>query len=178
MRVRRLSLRPGRCLLRSRSREGASPLSEAVSLTRTLAPDGAGGEPEGAALRFPSCTRPTARQDRLELHDPRRPRARCSPAAFGRMHTSSLLGLADGQEAAALLPAANRRRHTMTGTRIQATCSKTSKPANLAVQAQAPATQDSRADIYQRVTDRIAAAMEAGAGKWRTVSHTAASTPW
>jgi len=33
------------------------------------------------------------------------------------------------------------------------------------------ATEESRADIYQRITDRIAAAIEAGAGEWRMPWH-------
>ncbi len=45
----------------------------------------------------------------------------------------------------------------------------TRKPAR--VPAQAPAPEESRADIYQRITDRIAAAIEAGAGKWQMPWH-------
>ena len=45
---------------------------------------------------------------------------------------------------------------------------KTSKPANVA--AQTPA-EENRADIYQRITDRIAAAIEAGAGTWQMPWH-------
>ena len=56
----------------------------------------------------------------------------------------------------------------MTRNRTQTT-RKTSKPANVAVQA--PAAEDSRADIYQRITDRIAAAIEAGAGRWQMPWH-------
>jgi len=58
----------------------------------------------------------------------------------------------------------------MTRNRTQTT-RKASKPANVAVQAPAPAAEDSRADIYQCVTDRIAAAIEAGAGKWQMPWH-------
>jgi len=52
-----------------------------------------------------------------------------------------------------------------TSTRISRKASTVSKPVN--VPAQASAAEDSRADIYQRITDRIAAAIEAGAGRWQ-----------
>ncbi len=47
---------------------------------------------------------------------------------------------------------------------------KASKPA----QAPAPAPEENWADIYQRITDRIAAAIEAGAGKWQMPWHSGA----
>ena len=49
--------------------------------------------------------------------------------------------------------------------------STTSKPARVSVQASAPAAEEARADIYQRITDRIAAAIEAGAGTWQMPWH-------
>ncbi len=56
-----------------------------------------------------------------------------------------------------------------TSTRISRKASTISKPVN--VPAQASAAEDGRADIYQRITDRIAAAIEAGAGKWQMPWH-------
>ena len=56
---------------------------------------------------------------------------------------------------------------TRTSTR---TSRKASKPTHVVAQAPAPATEDSRADIYQRITDRIAA-IEAGAGRWQMPWH-------
>jgi len=56
-----------------------------------------------------------------------------------------------------------------TNTRTSRKASSASKPAS--VPAQAPAAEESRADIYQRITDRIAAAIEAGAGKWQMPWH-------
>jgi len=58
--------------------------------------------------------------------------------------------------------------HTMTRNRTQTTrkASITRNPDSPPTQAPA-AAEDSRADIYQRITDRIAAAIEAGAGKWQ-----------
>jgi len=56
-----------------------------------------------------------------------------------------------------------------TSTRISRKASTVSKPVN--VPAQASAAEDSRADIYQRITDRSAAAIEAGAGKWQMPWH-------
>ncbi len=43
--------------------------------------------------------------------------------------------------------------------------------ASVPAQAPAPVAEESRADIYQRITDRIAAAIEAGAGKWQMPWH-------
>ncbi len=56
-----------------------------------------------------------------------------------------------------------------TGTRTSRKASTVSKP--VTVPAQAPAAEENRADIYQRITDRIAAALEAGAGKWQMPWH-------
>ena len=47
----------------------------------------------------------------------------------------------------------------------------TRKPARVTAQAPAPAAEENRADIYQRITDRIAAAIEAGAGRWQMPWH-------
>jgi len=47
----------------------------------------------------------------------------------------------------------------------------TRKPVRMPTQAPAPVAEKSRADIYQRITDRIAAAIEAGAGKWQMPWH-------
>ena len=52
---------------------------------------------------------------------------------------------------------------TNTSTRTSRKASATRPPAS--APAQAPAAEESRADIYQRITDRIAAAIEAGAGR-------------
>ena len=59
----------------------------------------------------------------------------------------------------------------MTRDRTQTTrkSSTARKPAR--VPAQAPAAEEGRADIYQRITDRIAAAIEAGAGTWQMPWH-------
>ncbi len=59
----------------------------------------------------------------------------------------------------------------MTRNRAQTTRRKTGKPASVATQAAAAAAEDSRADIYQRITNRIAAAIEAGAGRWQMPWH-------
>lgn len=59
----------------------------------------------------------------------------------------------------------------MTSNRIQATRRKASKPANVTTQARVAMAEDNRADIYHRITDRIAAAIEAGAGKWQMPWH-------
>ena len=56
---------------------------------------------------------------------------------------------------------------TRTTTRTSLKASTTSKPA----QAPAPAAEEGRADIYQRITYRIAAAIEAGAGTWQMPWH-------
>lgn len=50
---------------------------------------------------------------------------------------------------------------------------KDSKTATMASQpgTPKPGAEESRADIYQRITDRIAAAIEAGAGEWRMPWH-------
>jgi len=51
---------------------------------------------------------------------------------------------------------------------------RTSRKASIiceSAQAPAPAAEENRADIYQRITDRIAAAIEAGAGKWQMPWH-------
>ena len=45
------------------------------------------------------------------------------------------------------------------------------KPARVSAQASEPAAEEARADIYQRITDRIAAAIEAGAGRWQMPWH-------
>ena len=82
----------------------------------------------------------------------------------------SLPGLADGQEAAALLPLPTGK-HTMTRNTAHATHRNTGKPASVATQAPAAVAKDSQVDIYQRITDRIAAAIEAGAGKWQMPWH-------
>ena len=58
---------------------------------------------------------------------------------------------------------------TRTSTRTSRKASAARKPAS--VPAPAPAAEESRADIYQRITDRIAAAIEAGAGKWQMPWH-------
>ncbi len=50
----------------------------------------------------------------------------------------------------------------------------TRKPARVPAQAPEPAAEESRADIYQRITDRIAAAIEAGAGTWQMPWHSGA----
>ncbi len=55
---------------------------------------------------------------------------------------------------------------------MKRTSTRTSRKASTAsVPAQASAAEDSRADIYQRITDRIAAAIKAGAGKWQMPWH-------
>lgn len=59
----------------------------------------------------------------------------------------------------------------MTSNRIQAIRRKASKPANVTTQARVAMAEDNRADIYHRITDRIAAAIEAGAGKWQMPWH-------
>ena len=61
----------------------------------------------------------------------------------------------------------------MTRNRTQTTrkASTTRKPARVPAQASAPAAEEARADIYQRITDRIAAAIEAGAGTWQMPWH-------
>ena len=63
--------------------------------------------------------------------------------------------------------------HGVTPTRntAQTTRRNTGKPVSVANQAPAAVAEDSRADIYQRVTDRIAAAIEAGAGRWQMPWH-------
>ncbi len=49
---------------------------------------------------------------------------------------------------------------------------RTSRKANTASKpTQAPASAEGRADIYQRITDRTAAAIEAGAGRWQMPWH-------
>ena len=58
---------------------------------------------------------------------------------------------------------------TRTSTRTSRKASTARQPAS--VSAPAPAAEESRADIYQRITDQIAAAIEAGAGKWRMPWH-------
>jgi len=58
---------------------------------------------------------------------------------------------------------------TRTSTRTSRKASAASKPAS--VPAQAPAAEENRADIYQRITNRIAASIEAGAGKWQMPWH-------
>ncbi len=58
---------------------------------------------------------------------------------------------------------------TNTSTRTSRKASTARKPAR--VPAQAPAEEENRADIYERITDRIAAAIEAGAGTWQMPWH-------
>jgi len=49
---------------------------------------------------------------------------------------------------------------TRTTTQTSRKASTASKPARVPTQAPAPVAEESRADIYQRITDRIAAAIE------------------
>ncbi len=60
---------------------------------------------------------------------------------------------------------------TRTTTRTSRKASTASKPARVSAQAPAPTAEENRADIYQRITDRIAAAIEAGAGTWQMPWH-------
>jgi len=65
-----------------------------------------------------------------------------------------------------------------TGPRTTRTASKagTRKDAHAAATpaASPAAVEESRADIYQHITDRIAAAIKAGAGEWRMPWHPSA----
>lgn len=58
-----------------------------------------------------------------------------------------------------------------TSIRTSRKASTARKPARVPAQAPAPAAEESRADIHQRITDRIVAAIEAGAGKWQMLWH-------
>jgi len=60
---------------------------------------------------------------------------------------------------------------TRTSTRTSRKASTARKPARVSAQAPSPTAEENRADIYQRITDRIAAAIEAGAGKWQMPWH-------
>ena len=65
---------------------------------------------------------------------------------------------------------------TRTSTRTSRKASTARKPARPPAQAPAlaPAAEEGRADLYQRITDRIAAAIEAGAGTWQMPWHPSA----
>jgi hypothetical protein len=88
------------------------------------------------------------------------------------MHTLPYPVSPTGKEAAGLLPLP-KGGHTMTRTttRTSRKASTASKPARVSAQAPAPAAEENRADIYQRITDRIAAAIEAGAETWQMPWH-------
>ena len=60
---------------------------------------------------------------------------------------------------------------TRTSTRTSRKAGTARKLASVPIQALAPAAAESRADIYQRITDRIAAAIKAGAGTWQMPWH-------
>jgi len=89
----------------------------------------------------------------------------------------SLPGLADGQGSSGgcFPPRKGEHHHGKDRTPDHRTASKagTCKDVHAAATpAASPATtEESRADIYQRITDRIAAAIETGAGEWRMPWH-------
>jgi hypothetical protein len=92
------------------------------------------------------------------------------------MHTLPYPVSPTGKEAAG---AASRREKESTMARTGTRTTRTASNAGIrkdvhaaATPAASPAaTEESRADIYQRITDRIAAAIEAGAGEWRMPWH-------
>ena len=107
------------------------------------------GEPQGAALRFPFCTPPTARQGRPGSHPPpgRRPRVptQPGPCEAGVMHTSSpTRSRRRAREAAGLLPLPKGRPHHRPGPAPgpAAEASTPRKPARVPAQAPAPAAED------------------------------------
>ena len=99
---------PGHCPLRSRSREGASPPFGAVSLTRTLAPDGAARGTTGRRPTVPllHAAYSTAGPPRIAWPWATRP---AQPGRARRHAHPSLPGLADGQGSSGAASAAKRR---------------------------------------------------------------------